>query len=472
MTVWSLLLIPLLGAVVVGLAPTDRAKWIAFIASSVTFVMSVIAALRFAGWTGGGFGLDTQTDWLSMFGITLNMHADTISLLLVLLTTLLMPACMAGSFSAITSRIKEYYVWMLILQAAMVGVFLARDLIFFYICFEFTLVPMYFLIAIYGGENRAKAATKFFIFTFTGSMITLAGLLYIAWQHAASPVDGFGFWSFDIPQLTTFAASQLSPLQQGWLVLALMAGFAVKVPLFPVHTWLPLAHTEAPTAGSVILAGVLLKLGTYGLYRFVLPMLPAGLLGEVNAFGLDFIPIRLIAIVSIIGILYAALICWVQDDIKRLVAYSSVSHLGFCVLGLFALGALHAQPRPLDRGALLPRGDDVRALPHARHEPHRRAVEADARLGVLHGLLRALLRRPAGPQRLRQRVPLPDRRVHRERGCLAVSRSARAVVCGGRGDRHDLRRDVPAHHGGQGGLRPAQGAARRSRARSRFDPSG
>jgi NADH-quinone oxidoreductase subunit M len=333
MTPALLLIIPLLGAAAAALSPVGRVKWVAFIASSITFIISVILGIGFGQWGEGGFGLDGGTAWLSLFGISLNMHADSISMLLVLLTTLLMPLCMAGSFSAITSRIREYYAWMLILQAAMVGVFLARDLIFFYICFEFTLVPMFFLIAIYGGENRARASIKFFLFTFTGSMITLAGLLYIAWQHAASPVAGFGFWTFDIPQLTEFASTQFTAMQQAWVLLALMAGFAVKVPLFPLHTWLPLAHTEAPTAGSVVLAAVLLKLGTYGLYRFVLPMAPDAVV--------EYAP--LIAVVSIVGILYAALICWVQHDIKKLVAYSSVSHLGFCVLGLFALNPMGVQ---------------------------------------------------------------------------------------------------------------------------------
>jgi NADH-quinone oxidoreductase subunit M len=210
----------------------------------------------------------------------------------------------------------------------MVGVFIARDLIFFYICFELTLVPMFFLIAIYGGSDRARASYKFFIYTFTGSLIALAGLLYIAWQYAAAN----GVWSFNIAALTDFAVT-LTPREQAWILLALLAGFAVKVPLFPVHTWLPLAHTEAPTAGSVVLAAVLLKLGTYGLYRFVLPMVPVAVV--------EYAP--LIAVLSIVGILYAALICWVQSDIKKLIAYSSVSHLGFCVLGMFALNPLGLQ---------------------------------------------------------------------------------------------------------------------------------
>jgi NADH-quinone oxidoreductase subunit M len=325
-----LLLIPLVGALVVALAPVARAKWIALAFSATAFVVSVVMALGF-DWASGDFGPTTAIGWMSTFGITLDMRVDSIALLLVLLTTMLMPLCIAGSFTAIDRRIKEFYAWMLIIQTAMVGVFLAQDLIFFYICFEFTLVPMYFLIAIYGGSNRARAATKFFIFTFTGSMIALAGLLYVAWQYSAR--GGDGTWSFDIPTLTLFAAQQLSATEQAWVMLALMAGFAVKVPLFPLHTWLPLAHTEAPTAGSVILAAVLLKLGTYGLYRFVLPMVPDAVV--------EYAP--LVATFSVIGVLYAALICWVQDDIKKLVAYSSVSHLGFCVLGLFALNPLGLQ---------------------------------------------------------------------------------------------------------------------------------
>jgi NADH-quinone oxidoreductase subunit M len=307
----------------------------------VTFVHSLILAMSFEHWRDGGFGLQASIPWLGLeqIGITISFGADSVSMFLTLLTTLLMPLCVWGSFSAITDRVKEYYAWMLVIGAAMVGVFVARDLIFFYICFELTLVPMYFLIAIWGSTDRARACTKFFLFTFTGSLIALAGLLYVAWQYAEVNAmilaDGTSTlnWSFDIAMLTSFAVNHLSVTEQAWVLLALLAGFAVKVPLFPVHTWLPLAHTEAPAAGSVVLAGVLLKLGTYGIYRFVLPMVPEAVV--------EYAPT--IAVVSIIGILYAALICWVQDDLKRLVAYSSVSHLGFCVLGLFALNPLGVQ---------------------------------------------------------------------------------------------------------------------------------
>ncbi|MCZ6446115.1 MAG: NADH-quinone oxidoreductase subunit M [Planctomycetota bacterium] len=333
MWVWPALLlgVPLFGAIVIAVAPSRQAKWIALGVSAATFVYSVMLALVFRHWGDGGFGFEGSIPWpgLEKLGITLSLGADSVSMLLVLLTTLLMPLCVAGSFTAINERLKEYYGWLLAIEAAMIGVFIARDLIFFYVCFEFTLVPMYFLIAIWGSEGRARACTKFFLYTFTGSLIALAGLLYIAWQYQI----GYGQWSFDIAALTVFAATELTASQQAWVLLALLAGFAVKVPLFPLHTWLPLAHTEAPTAASVVLASILLKLGTYGLYRFVLPMLPEAVVAYAPA----------IAVVSIIGILYTALICWVQDDIKRLIAYSSVSHLGFCVLGLFALNPLGVQ---------------------------------------------------------------------------------------------------------------------------------
>lgn len=324
-----LLIVPLIAAVAIVFAKSEQAKWIAMAGSLATFLISVALAVVFDQWGRAGFGIEAAVDWLPKFGIAISLGADAVAMLLVLLTTMLMPLCIWGSFTGITERIKEYYAWMMVLLAAMVGVFLARDLVFFYICFEFTLVPMFFLIAIYGGENRTHASVKFFIYTFTGSLIALAGLLYITWRHAIFA----GEWSFDIAMLTEFAAANLTGTEQAWLLLALMIGFAVKVPLFPVHTWLPLAHTEAPTAGSVILAAVLLKLGTYAMYRFILPMLPEAVV--------EYTP--LIAVLAIIGVLYAALICWVQTDVKKLVAYSSVSHLGFCVLGLFALNPLGLQ---------------------------------------------------------------------------------------------------------------------------------
>jgi len=265
---------------------------------------------------------------LSTLGFSLNLGVDAISLWLVILTAFLMPLSIAASFGSIKDREREYYAWMTMLLGAMIGVFLARDALLFYIFFELTLIPMFFIIGIWGGPERRYAAGKFFLFTFAGSVFTLAALVYLAMR--ANPDTG-GV-SFDIRDIIYFAQHSLSSTERFWVVLGILAGLAVKVPLFPVHTWLPLAHTEAPTAGSVILAGVLLKLGTYGVLRFAVPI---GLIsnGQVVSHGV----IHAIGILCLIGIIYGALVAWVQQDIKKLVAYSSVSHLGFCILGLVAL---------------------------------------------------------------------------------------------------------------------------------------
>ena len=325
MSLWFLILLPLIGAACTIPARASYAKWIALVVSTIVLIVSILMSVQYA-WGTAEYGLLSDVQWFSFFEISLDLGVDSVALLLVLLTTLLTPLCVWGSFSAITSRRREYYAWLLILEAAMIGVFTAQDLILFYVSFELTLLPMFFLIAIYGGSNRAYASVKFFIYTFTGSLFALAGFIYVAWQ---SQVDS-GSWSFSIETLTSFAANNLDSTEQAWVLLALLSGFAVKIPVFPVHTWLPLAHTEAPTAGSVILAGVLLKLGTFGVYRFVIPMVPIALV--------EYAP--MIAVLAIVGILYAALICWVQDDIKKLVAYSSISHLGFCVLGLLAMNPI------------------------------------------------------------------------------------------------------------------------------------
>jgi len=327
-TLLVLMLIPLAGALVVAITPPRHAARLALGWMTLTLAAAVFAAFRFDWMRGGVFQFADQFEFIPALGVTLAFGADSVSMLLILLVALLGPLSVMGSMSGIRERRKTYYGWMLGLQAAMLGVFSARDLILFYLCFEFTLAPMYVLIFLYGSRNRRRAATQFFLYTFTGSLIALAGLVYVAWQ--ASLLAG-GEWTFQIAALQE-AARQMSAVEQGWVLLAMLAGFAVKVPLFPVHTWLPLAHTEAPTAGSVILAGVLLKLGTYGIYRFVLPFVPMAVVEHAE----------LIATISIIGILYAGLVCWAQRDVKRLVAYSSVSHLGFCVLGLVALNAVGA----------------------------------------------------------------------------------------------------------------------------------
>jgi len=322
----SLMLIPLVFALGVAAAPAARARVLALFGTLAAFGATVTALALFDWKNAGITQFDASFNWIKSLGITFSVGVDSVALLLVALTALLGPLCVLASTTAITERVKTYYSWLLVLQAAMTGVFIARDMVFFYVCFEFTLIPMYILISLYGSTNRKAAATKFFLYTFTGSIITLAGVVYVAYRHAMA---SGGMWSFEIDTLAATARS-LSGQEQSLILGALLLGFAVKVPLFPFHTWLPLAHTEAPTAGSVILAGVLLKLGTYGIYRIALAFVPAAVIDHAT----------LIATLSVVGILYGGLICWVQTDVKKLVAYSSVAHLGFCILGLVALNSV------------------------------------------------------------------------------------------------------------------------------------
>ncbi|MDP9174786.1 MAG: NADH-quinone oxidoreductase subunit M [Planctomycetota bacterium] len=322
---WILLLIPAAGALLCALLPVTASRGCAFVVSLFTLVVGVGLAMHFdLASRAIQLKFAPASFRLPAIGASFSLGIDSISLWLILLTVLLMPLAVAASFESIKDRAREYYSWMLLLLAAMLGVFVARDLLLFYVFFELTLVPMFFIIGIWGGPDRRFAAAKFFLFTFTGSVFTLAGAIYLG-LHAQT---------FDINSIVSYAQHNLSDTQRHWVLLAFLAGFAVKVPLFPVHTWLPLAHTEAPTAGSVILAGVLLKLGTYGLLRFAVPI---GFLDSSGVSGAQIGTIRVLATLCLIGIIYGALVAWVQQDIKKLVAYSSVSHLGFCVLGLLAL---------------------------------------------------------------------------------------------------------------------------------------
>ena len=256
-------------------------------------------------------------DWIPNWGISYYMGVDGISILMVLLTSFIMMLAIISSWSAIKEQVRLYYIFMLLLSVGMMGVFLAQDLFLFYIFWEFTLIPMYFLIGMWGGKNRVYAAIKFFLYTMAGSLLMLLAILYM----------GIKAETFAVPELIamrdTFAGVQ------GILFIGFAVAFAIKVPLFPFHSWLPDAHTEAPTAGSVILAGVLLKMGTYGFIRFNLPLFPQA--------SVDYAPV--IAVLAIIGIIYGAMVAFAQKDVKKLVAYSSISHLGFVMLGIFALNS-------------------------------------------------------------------------------------------------------------------------------------
>lgn len=335
----TLIFLPLVAAVAIWSLPERLAGQAWRIALAVGMV-SVVAGLYlwsradFTGLVGetdqvwfavGGFGAMQDGALVQSGGVQIRYHVgiDAISAPLLALTALLIPIGVACSITAIAQRTREYYAWLMFLTGAMFGVFAARDVLLFYIFFEFTLVPMYFLIGIWGGSERRRAANMFFLYTFVGSVITFAGILYTAFRAAA--LTKSAVVSFDLAMLSSL--SGLSTYEQSLLFIAFFCGFAIKVPFFPLHTWLPLAHTEAPTAGSVILAGVLLKLGTYGFLRFSLPMVPEGAVLWAQWMGG----------LAVAGVIYGALCSWAQSDMKKLVAYSSVSHLGFCMLGMFSL---------------------------------------------------------------------------------------------------------------------------------------
>lgn len=362
----GLITVPAAAAIVVAALGAGRAqliRWLSLGATLVGLGLAAAISLEFVGLRGASApakqaaptfapefvpGADARTPhrttWnIIEFGgrgaIQFYLGIDGMNIWLIALTALLMVSAVLVSWNAVQERVNEYYAWLLAIGAAMTGVFLAFDIILFYVFFELTLVPLFFLIGIWGGPERRHAARKFFIFTLAGSVIALLGVLAVVVICHQKSLDRS--LTFSIPELVRQVNAHLQSglneadrafwaQTQFWVFLALFAGFAVKVPLVPVHTWLPLAHVEAPTAGSVLLAGVLLKLGSYGFLRLALPLAPDACI----TYG-----VGLIGTLSVIGIIYGAFCALAQDDIKKLVAYSSISHLGFCMLGMFALNS-------------------------------------------------------------------------------------------------------------------------------------
>ncbi len=311
---------PLVGALLVAVAPGRYARALALAASLVAWVVSLLLLIAFDPASSRPFQLVEQHDWIPVFGIQYKLGIDGLSLILVVLTTTLTWISILASFSPIKERIKSYMISFLILEVGMIGVFVALDTFLFYIFWEIVLVPMYLIIGIWGGANRIYATIKFVLYTLVGSLLMLVAILTTAYAYQAAS----GGWAgaFDFEKLRGFG---FDPTLQLFAFLAFFLAFAIKVPMFPFHTWLPDAHVQAPTAGSVILAAIMLKLGAYGLIRFALPLFP----GAAHTFG------PAIIVLSLIAIIYGAIVALVQPDLKKLVAYSSVSHMGFVTLGIF-----------------------------------------------------------------------------------------------------------------------------------------
>ena len=314
--------LPLIGALLLLFIPKDSHGLLRGVALGVSLVTFLVSLSLVAGFvTNAEFQFVQDVPWIAAGPFAMHYHVgiDGISLWLVILTTFIMPIAILSTWTAVEEKVKEYMICLLLLEVGMLGAFISLDLFLFYIFWEVMLIPMYFIIGIWGGKQKIYAAVKFFIYTMAGSVLMLVALIALYFLGSKGGVQNFS--------ITNFYGLSIDPAVQTWLFLAFAFSFAIKVPLFPVHTWLPLAHTEAPTAGSVILAAILLKMGTYGYVRFAVPLFPDA--------AARFTP--LVATLAVIGIIYAALVAMVQEDVKKLVAYSSVAHLGFVMLGIFAL---------------------------------------------------------------------------------------------------------------------------------------
>ena len=329
----ALLIIPMIGAIPLLLmgqrtgeaheGSNQTARQIAFAVLLVEFIVSLGLWWSFDA-SNAGWQATIDTAWIPQWGVRFTLGIDGIALMMILLTTFIMPLCVLGSWTSVTKKVGTYFALMLILTSGMLGVFMARDLFLFYVMWEVMLVPMYFIIGIWGGERRIYASVKFFIYTMLPSLLMLVAILYLA-IHAGNAAGTGPDFSYD----NLLASPALAPTAALWLFGAFFVAFAVKVPMFPFHTWLPDAHVEAPTAGSVILAGIMLKMGTFGFLRFALPLFPDAAMNPT---------VRVVIVsLAVIGIIYGALVAMVQPDFKKLVAYSSVSHLGFVMLGIFAV---------------------------------------------------------------------------------------------------------------------------------------
>ncbi|HAV24035.1 MAG: NADH dehydrogenase [Ignavibacteria bacterium GWA2_55_11] len=321
---WTIFL-PLAGVVVLAAmknAQVRSVKIVGCTASVVTFAVSLFLWFGYDA-AAGGFQFVERVAWISSLNISYHVGIDGLSLLLILLTTVLTPLALIGTWNSITNRVRDYTIMILVLEVAMVGVFAALDLFLFYVFWEAMLIPMVFIIGMWGGQDRVYAAVKFFLYTLVGSLLMLVAILALG--YAASQMPG-GQFTTNLLDLYAVGPRLASSIQL-WMFLAFALSFAIKVPVFPLHTWLPDAHVQAPTAGSVLLAGVLLKMGTFGFMRYCLPLFPEAALRAMPY----------VATLAVISIVYGALVAMVQTDIKKLVAYSSVSHLGFVMLGIFSM---------------------------------------------------------------------------------------------------------------------------------------